>query len=109
MSTLAARKCVRHVEREAIARCPSCDGDFCRECIVEHDGRVLCAPCLAKIAVPVAAPRSSTFARRARDVAATALGVMVLWVAFYAGAQFLKLLPPTVHEGTVWKLAVQPP
>lgn len=104
MSTLAARKCVRHTEREAIARCPSCGGDFCRECIVEHGGRVLCAACLAKEAkTDTAHARGNAIVRRAVDAVVTAAGVLALWLAFYALGQFLKALPPDLHEGTVWK------
>lgn len=105
MSTLAARKCVRHTEREAVARCPSCGGDFCRECIVEHGGRILCAACLAKEAKTATTrpTRSAAIARRVADALVTAACVLALWLAFYALGQFLKALPPDLHEGTVWK------
>lgn len=107
MTTLAARKCVRHIEREAIARCPSCGGDFCRECIVEHGGRLLCAACLAKEAKQsTAAPRSRAFVRVAADALVTMACALLLWIAFYAFGQFLKALPPDLHEGTVWKKAM---
>ncbi|MBI2513842.1 MAG: rhomboid family protein [Opitutae bacterium] len=107
MSTLAARKCVRHTGREAIARCPSCGGDFCRECIVEHGGRVLCAACLAKEAKPpAAAPRGRAFVRATSDTLLTLASVLALWIAFYAFGQFLKALPPDLHEGTVWQRAM---
>lgn len=107
MSTLAARKCVRHTGREAIARCPSCGDDFCRECIVEHGGRILCAACLAKEAKQTAAaPRRRVIVRAASDALLTLASVLALWIAFYAFGQFLKALPPALHEGTVWKKAL---
>ncbi len=110
MSSFATRKCVRHTEREAVARCPSCGGDFCRECIVEHDGRVLCATCLAKtVATTGAAKPSAAWLRRSGDVAVTAACVLLLWVAFYGFGQFLKALPPQLHEGTVWREALDNP
>lgn len=111
MTTLAARKCVRHTEREAVARCPSCGGDFCRECIVEHGGRVLCAACLAKEtpAEKTATPRSRAIIRGAADTVVTAACVLTLWVAFYAFGQFLKTLPAALHEGTVWRKIVESP
>lgn len=109
MTTLAARKCVRHTEREAIARCPSCGGDFCRECIVEHAGRILCAACLARETQAAAAPPRPARLRRATDALVTTAGVLLLWVAFYAFGQFLKALPPDLHEGTVWTRAVESP
>lgn len=110
MSSFATRKCVRHTEREAVARCPSCGGDFCRECIVEHDGRVLCANCLAKtLTASDAAKAPVAWSRRSGDAAVTLACVLLLWIAFYGFGQFLKAIPPRVHEGTVWRLAVERP
>jgi len=45
---LKHKRCFNHAEREAAARCPSCKHDFCRECITEHDGKMLCVNCLKK-------------------------------------------------------------
>lgn len=54
---IAQLRCQQHPVREAIARCPNCRQSFCRECITEHDGRMLCLPCLAKQSVlPNASP-----------------------------------------------------
>jgi late competence protein required for DNA uptake (superfamily II DNA/RNA helicase) len=50
-ATLRQRRCDNHPQREASARCPECGRYFCRECITEHDDRVLCASCLAKLSV----------------------------------------------------------
>ena len=47
--SLLQQRCVNHPNREASARCPECSRFFCRECITEHDDRVLCASCLAKL------------------------------------------------------------
>jgi late competence protein required for DNA uptake (superfamily II DNA/RNA helicase) len=49
VATLRQKRCVNHPQREASARCPECGKFYCRECISEHDDRVLCAACLAKI------------------------------------------------------------
>jgi hypothetical protein len=48
--SLRQQRCVNHPQREASARCPECSRFFCRECITEHDDRVLCASCLTRIA-----------------------------------------------------------
>ena len=45
---LAHQRCFNHATREAVARCPECHHFFCRECITEHDDRVLCTGCLKK-------------------------------------------------------------
>lgn len=98
---LHARRCVRHITREAAARCPQCGEFFCRECVVEHAGRLLCAPCLAKISTAREARR--TWLGSQRRGLQTAAGALVLWLVFYwAGALLLKL-PPDFHDGTVWK------
>jgi hypothetical protein len=94
------RRCARHPEREAAARCPSCHEFFCRECVVEHDGRLLCASCLAKAAV-AGGRRREQLASLRRAVDAT-VGFVVLWLAFHAIGTLLLKLPSSFHEGTVW-------
>ncbi len=98
---LHTRRCARHPTREAAARCPSCREFFCRECVVEHEGRLLCASCLAKSAVAGGRRREQLAALR-RVVEATA-GVIVLWLAFYAVGALLLKVPSAVHDGTIWK------
>jgi len=105
MSVVAARKCVRHVAREAVARCPSCHDDFCRECVIEHAGLLYCATCLARATGAKAVPSRSR-RRRASNLLLTAVSVLLLWVVFYAFGQLLKAIPAKVHEGTVWRTAV---
>ena len=106
MSTIAARKCVRHIAREAVACCPSCHEHFCRECVVEHTGVLLCAACLAQVTKNVAPSRSTNW-NRVGATALTASCVLLLWVVFYSFGQLLKTIPPQVHEGTVWKKLVK--
>jgi len=102
MSVIAARKCVRHSTREAVARCPSCGEHFCRECVVEHAGVLLCARCLAReVARAEAAHRPRRW--RAGEALTTAACVVLLWLLFYGFGQLLKIIPPKVHEGTVWR------
>ena len=107
MNSIASRKCVQHPTREAIARCPSCHEHFCRECVVEHDGALLCAACLARLGTPAETRRRAW--TRLREVAVTALGVVVMWLAFYSLGALLKAIPTTVHEGTIWAAPAQRP
>ena len=102
MSLVAAKKCVRHPGREAAARCPSCGDHFCRECVVEHAGELLCAACLARAAAVAQAAKPARW-RRLGGMALTLASIGLLWVVFYGFGQFLKLIPPQVHEGTVWR------
>ncbi len=39
-------QCFLHPDRGAVARCPQCGRCYCRECITEHGGEVLCRRCL---------------------------------------------------------------
>lgn len=44
--SVADEKCAYHPPRSAAARCPECKTYYCRECITEHEGQVICASCL---------------------------------------------------------------
>lgn len=77
---IAQSRCAMHPEREAAARCPGCSRFFCRECVTEHDGRVLCSRCLAAQA---GASRQAPAWSLAKLPAAAACGFVLLWVAFY--------------------------
>ena len=98
---LAEQRCLRHIEREAVARCPQCRYFFCRECITEHEDRVLCADCLAKILRGREKPHS-----RLTQVATalfSASGVALAWLFFYFLGELLARAPASFHEGTIWE------
>jgi hypothetical protein len=59
MSSLAAQRCFHHSLREAVARCPECRQFYCRECITEHEERVICATCLRRLSAAPPARRVS--------------------------------------------------
>ena len=101
MNALVAQRCVHHAEREAVARCPECGRFFCRECISEHDDRVLCARCLSQ-RVTAEPKRRSGFGQLIRACAAI-FGLLVAWWFFDLVGRGLMLLPASVHEGTVWQ------
>jgi len=87
--------------REAVARCPECKQCFCRECITEHDDRVVCSACLKKLAsVPLNQRRGFiTFKRCAQFV----VSVVAAWFFFFLVGDGLSRLPAEFHEGTLWK------
>ncbi|HMP81948.1 MAG TPA: rhomboid family protein [Verrucomicrobiota bacterium] len=102
MPALIHQRCFNHGEREAVARCPECHRFFCRECVAEHDDRVVCAACLKKLArVPLLQRRGFV---RARRFAACAFGLFAGWFFFYLIAQTLASLPHDFHEGTLWQV-----
>ncbi len=101
MRVLADQRCFNHAQREAVARCPSCENYFCRECITEHEDRVICAACLAKLArIPLLRRRGFAGFIRAGQCL---LGVMAAWFFFYLVGEILLSLPTAFHEGTLWK------
>jgi len=101
MRSLSDQRCFNHAFREAVARCPSCRSFFCRECITEHDDRIICAECLRKIA---AAPqkKAQSFPGLMR-AAQFLLGLLAAWFFFYLLGESLLSLPNSFHEGTLWK------
>lgn len=96
-------QCAIHPQREAAARCTSCAGFFCRECVTEHDLRMLCARCLRETA-SLEKPkknRRSLIAPLA-VFAQLALGTALLWFSFYLIGRLLIAVPASFHEGTLW-------
>jgi hypothetical protein len=93
---------VRHGEREAVARCSRCAGFFCRECVVDHAGKLVCADCLARATAPREQKPKRSWAGF-RRVLALLVGVCVLWVLFYAVGSLLLSMPGEFHDGTVWR------
>jgi hypothetical protein len=102
MTTITQQRCTLHAEREAVALCPGCHRPFCRECVTEHDDRILCAACIHGLVV------QGTDAKRARarflaPLLRAAMGFVVLWLAFYVTGQSLLRLPSAFHEGSLWQ------
>jgi hypothetical protein len=100
MPSLTHQRCFNHSEREAAARCTGCRQFFCRECVTEHDDRVLCAVCLQKLAKPpLTQHRAFVGALR---VAQCFLSVLLLWFFFYWVGEGLLRIPTSFHEGSIW-------
>lgn len=95
MATLVQQKCLNHTEREAAARCPSCRRFYCRECIVDHEGRVICSSCLKKLT----ASEGETSSRLSwiRDLLLFVGSVGILWFTFYGIGRVLMRFPDTFH------------
>jgi hypothetical protein len=100
MSALIHQRCFHHSAREAVARCPECRHFYCRECITEHEDRVICATCLKKLTAPAQSARVS-FAWMLPFVHLS-LGFCLVWLFFYFLGATLLSIPSRFHEGTVW-------
>ncbi|MBI2423086.1 MAG: rhomboid family protein [Candidatus Hydrogenedentes bacterium] len=96
MAALPHKHCENHPHREAVARCPSCGSDYCRECISEHEGRLLCAACLrARFTEVSGAKRSWGGLRRGAEAI---FGLVLLWAVFYTAGRSLVATPTASHE-----------
>ncbi len=104
MISLSGNVCLNHAGREAVARCPGCGQSYCRECITEHDDRVLCTACLRKL-TRVETKRSPWLVPllRAGQVVAS---LLVAWAMFHLAARTLLSIPTDFHDGTIWKRSV---
>jgi hypothetical protein len=102
MEILARQRCANHDTREAVARCPECTGFFCRECITEHQERVICALCLKKLTGARRPERQRSFGGLVR-AGQWLMGVLLLWLSFYFIGNMLLSLPESFHDGTLWQ------
>lgn len=100
MATLARQKCFFHGSREAAGICLDCGRYFCRECLTEHDSRVICASCLENHTSSV--KKTSGFAL-IRCTGYFLVAFVLLWFVFYRFGMTLAELPSSFHEGTLWK------
>lgn len=102
MNPLQHQACLRHAQREAVARCPECRQFFCRECVTEHEDRLLCAACLRKLVRPVNQRRGAIVTLAARGVAWGA-SFGIAWLAYYWLGRILLRIPAEVHDATLWR------
>jgi hypothetical protein len=93
---LRQQRCLNHPQREASARCPECGRFYCRECITEHDDRVLCAACLARLA-PAENSRREWWGWLPRVALALLAGLIVFLVLLIIGNLLLSI-PSQFHD-----------
>lgn len=86
-----------------MAKCRACGQAYCRECVVEHGGRLMCGECLRRESAAAEGTARSWW-RRAPLAASLQwlMAAVVLWWLFYGVAGVLRRIPAAVHEGVVW-------
>jgi hypothetical protein len=92
LTTLIHQRCWHHGDREAVVRCPACRRFYCRECVIEHQGRMICAACVN---------RDSQIAAGSGPALWAALGVcglLLAWVVFYYLGTALARVPSDFFE-----------
>jgi len=107
MSSLALQRCWNHSLREAVARCPECGRSYCRECVVEHEDRIICSGCLAKLAAAAAKPARSWSFRPALRFAAAFTGIIAAWFIYFVAGRVLLAIPDQSHAETLWRRTFQ--
>lgn len=95
MTSLSLERCFNHGARGASGRCPECRRYHCRECLTEHEGRVLCSACLARRRPPV-----SPSGGRASYAVAALLNLLLLLLLVYGVGALLLRLPSTFDESS---------
>lgn len=104
--TLTRSRCIVHPEREAAARCIGCESFFCRECITEHDGRMLCVECHRKLSQPALESPTKSRSRPALGPLWLILQAMLGWLLMWALIAFIGVIilkmPEEVHDGSIW-------
>lgn len=99
MKSLAARRCRIHASREAAARCPRCERYYCRECVSEHEDRLLCRECLATLAAP-SAREAGAWRPLARGLLAL-VGLLAAWTVCRLYGRVLLKFEPAAHESAL--------
>jgi len=77
-------RCWNHDLREAVCRCPECGRSFCRECVAEHEQRLLCASCL-KTAVRLEPQRAGK--RRIARAGWALAGILLAWIILFCAGE----------------------
>ena len=98
---LTHQRCLNHAQREAAARCPECGHFYCRECVAEHEGRVVCANCLTTLTG--ASGRKTTGKGWLALAIPCVAAFLFIWMCFFGLGQALLVLPDSFHSGAFWQ------
>lgn len=94
-------QCLLHPDREAVAICLSCNHYFCRECVTEHRGKVLCKPCLSK--KKEKSVKKKKLPLLIRSALAILVGLFLCYILFYSLGYTLSVIPDKFHQGTYFE------
>jgi len=93
--------CWNHAQRGAVCHCPACHRPFCRECVSEHDSKLLCAICIK-------ASVSAADGARARRMAPLWMATMAVastllaWAIFFSLGQII-MESVTLADRSAWR------
>ena len=89
--SLSAIKCITHIDREAVARCCQCNQYYCRECIVEHEGDMICTQCLSQNNQSLIEKKESS--GWISHLFIFAMSTVLLLFLFYSLGWFISIIP----------------
>lgn len=95
------RRCWNHHSREAVCRCPNCVRPFCRECVTEHEARLLCAECLQELSLVKVTPPG--FMRRLAPATLFLASLTFSWILFLALGTLLTELTAPTEQTPIWQ------
>lgn len=98
MPAIQQLRCTRHQDREAAAKCVLCGKFFCRECVTEHGGRMLCAQCL-RIESAQKSEKKKGWRRLPLRLFLASCSFLLLWIVFFGASKLLLTVPSRFHEG----------
>jgi len=96
MTPFAQQRCFVHPGREAASLCLECRRSYCRECVVDHDGRLICAACLARMRAPVI--RGGRLLHQTFSAVGLAFTLLLCWIIFYMAGRLLMNAEPARHS-----------
>lgn len=100
-TTLHRAVCLNHPRREAAARCTACGRPFCRECVTEFEGRMVCSACHREKLQVKEKPKRDWAILTAGLQGAAGLGL--LWLGAWLLGRVLLSIPSEFHEGITWE------
>jgi hypothetical protein len=97
VTNLLDQRCLNHALREAAVQCPSCKRFFCRECVTEHAGRMICVGCVSVLA---RGEEKTARAARLRWAMTALFGILIAWLVFYYLGLTLARIPSEFHSAS---------
>src|ERR1700691_3532 len=92
------QRCLNHALREAAVQCPSCRRFFCRECVTEHQGRMICGSCVTAL---TRGENKTARAATARWTILALAGILLAWLVFYYLGLTLSRIPSKFHDASI--------
>ena len=90
------QRCWNHEGREAVCQCLECGRSFCRECVSEHETRLLCASCLGRV--------SQSAVRRRRPLRGVVVplmlvaGLLIAWIVLFGAGESMLILAERAEQ-----------